>query len=54
MSISAGVSVKAKDAYPTGAPGPCSQLLVESELLINSTAKLKRKNNTLFREKEIN
>ena len=29
-----GVSRKADDAYPTGAPGPCSKFLVESELLI--------------------
>ena len=34
MSNSAGVSRKAGDAYPTGAPGPCSQCLEESELLI--------------------
>ena len=34
MSNSAGVSKNAKDAYPTGATGPCSQFLVESELLI--------------------
>ena len=29
MRNSAGVSSKADDAYPTGAPGPCSQFLVE-------------------------
>ena len=34
MSNSAGVSRKAEDAYPTDAPGPCSQFLAESELLI--------------------
>ena len=28
------VSKKAEDAYPNSAPGPCSQFLVESELLI--------------------
>ena len=28
------VSRKAEDAYPTGAPGSCSQCLVESELFI--------------------
>ena len=30
MSNSAGVSRKTENAYPTGAPGPCSQFLVES------------------------
>ena len=30
MNDSAGVSWKAEDAYPTGAPGPYSQFLVES------------------------
>ena len=34
MSISAGVCKKAEDAYPTGTPGPCSQFLVESELIL--------------------
>ena len=34
MGNSAGVSRKANDSYPTGAPGPCSQCLVVSELLI--------------------
>ena len=34
MNNSAGVSRKADDAYSTGAPGPCSQFLVESELLV--------------------
>lgn len=34
MSNSAGISRKADDAYPTRAPGPCSQSLVESELFI--------------------
>ena len=34
MSNSAGVSRKAEDTYTTGAPGPFSQFLVESELLI--------------------
>ena len=34
MSNSAGVSRKEEDAYPTGTPGPRSQLLVESELFI--------------------
>ena len=34
MSSWAGVSRKAEEAYPTSAPGPCSQFLVESELLI--------------------
>ena len=34
ISKSAGVSRKAEEACPTGAPGPCSQFLVESELLI--------------------
>ena len=35
MINSASVSRKEKeDAYPTGAPGPCCQVLVESELLI--------------------
>ena len=29
-----GVSRKAEDVGPTGAPGPCSQLLEESKLLI--------------------
>ena len=29
-----GVSSKAEDAYPTGAPGPCSQFWAESKLLI--------------------
>ena len=27
-------NVKCKNAYPTGAPGPCSRFLVESELFI--------------------
>ena len=26
--VRAGVSIKAEDAYPTGATGPCSKLLV--------------------------
>ena len=30
----AQLTAKAEDAYPTGAPGPCSQFLVESEYLI--------------------
>ena len=34
MSKSAIVSREAEDVYTIGAPGPCSQLLVESELLI--------------------
>ena len=34
LSNSAGVSRKVEDAYPAGAPGPCSQFIVESELLI--------------------
>ena len=34
MSNSIGVSSKAEDAYPTDTPGPRSQVLVESELLI--------------------
>ena len=34
MSDSAGVSRKAEDTYPTSTPGPCSQFLVASELLI--------------------
>ena len=34
MSNSVDISRKADDAYPTGAPGPCSQFLMESELLI--------------------
>ena len=34
MSNSAGVSRKAVYTYPTGSPGPCSQFLVKSELLI--------------------
>ena len=34
MSNSVGVSGNAEDAYPTGAPVPWSQFLVESELLI--------------------
>ena len=34
MSNSAGVSGKAEDAYPTGAPGPCYQSFVKYELLI--------------------
>ena len=29
-----GVIRKAEVAYPTGAPGPCSRLLMETELLI--------------------
>ena len=29
-----GVSRKVEDAYPTGAPDPCSQFLVEPQLLI--------------------
>ena len=31
---SVGVSRKAENAYPTGAPDPCSHFLVESDLLI--------------------
>ena len=34
MRNSAGTSGQTADAYPTSAPGPCSQFLVESELLI--------------------
>ena len=34
MSNSADVCWKSEDAYPTGEPGPYSQFLVESELLI--------------------
>ena len=34
MSNSECVSRKAEDAYPTDAPGTCSQFLVGSELLI--------------------
>ena len=34
MSYSAGVSRKAEDAYPTCAPGSCSQFFVEPELLM--------------------
>ena len=34
ISNSVGVSRKAEDDYLTGAPGPCSQILVESELHI--------------------
>ena len=34
MSDLPGIFRKAEDAYPTGAPGPCSQFLVESKLLI--------------------
>ena len=34
MCNSASFSRKAEDAYSTGAPGPCSQFLVESDLLI--------------------
>ena len=34
MINSAGISTKAEDDYPTGAPGPCSQFLVGFELLI--------------------
>ena len=34
MNNSAGVSRKVEEDYPTCAPGPCFQFLVESELLI--------------------
>ena len=34
MNNSAGVSRKAEDAYPTGAAGPCSLFLVDSDLII--------------------
>ena len=34
MGNSAGVSRKAEEAYPAGAPGSCTQFLVESELLL--------------------
>ena len=35
MSNSAGVSRKAEESYPTGASGPCSEFLMEFELLIS-------------------
>ena len=40
MSKSVGFSRKAEDAYPTVLLGPCSQFIVESEMLIYFVSKI--------------